>query len=188
MKMIDRKLHDPMCGMSIFPENAVGIMNWEGITYGFCSHHCLQRFSSDPARFAAEAIQKYPHLFGADSESAQDQGNSHVPMDKNPEVQVFMDPVCGMSVDPDKAGATLEHEGTTYHFCCHHCAEKFKSDPGKYLADDAIHEPMGHEAAQNEGTTYICPMDPEVQETKPGPCPKCGMALEPKTPIPATAV
>ena len=25
---------------------------------------------------------------------------------------------------------------------------------------------------------YICPMDPEVHQTKPGACPKCGMALE----------
>ena len=28
---------------------------------------------------------------------------------------------------------------------------------------------------------YVCPMDPEVLETKPGPCPICGMALEPRT-------
>jgi Cu+-exporting ATPase len=29
---------------------------------------------------------------------------------------------------------------------------------------------------------YICPMDPEVHENKPGACPKCGMALEPAVP------
>ncbi|HEX7928017.1 MAG TPA: copper-translocating P-type ATPase [bacterium] len=29
---------------------------------------------------------------------------------------------------------------------------------------------------------YICPMDPEVREPKPGACPKCGMALEPELP------
>ena len=29
-------------------------------------------------------------------------------------------------------------------------------------------------------TEYICPMDPEVLQDKPGDCPKCGMALEPK--------
>ncbi len=34
---------------------------------------------------------------------------------------------------------------------------------------------------------YICPMDPEVHQTKPGACPKCGMALEAAVPaIPAT--
>jgi Cu+-exporting ATPase len=29
---------------------------------------------------------------------------------------------------------------------------------------------------------YICPMDPEVHQTKPGACPKCGMALEAAVP------
>ena len=28
---------------------------------------------------------------------------------------------------------------------------------------------------------YTCPMHPEVQQDRPGACPKCGMALEPKT-------
>ena len=35
-------------------------------------------------------------------------------------------------------------------------------------------------------TSYVCPMCPEVRETKPVPCPSCGMALEPETPIAAT--
>ncbi|MFZ3105103.1 MAG: copper-translocating P-type ATPase [Smithella sp.] len=33
---------------------------------------------------------------------------------------------------------------------------------------------------------YICPMHPEIIRDGPGNCPKCGMALEPKTPIPAS--
>ncbi len=38
------------------------------------------------------------------------------------------------------------------------------------------------------GASYVCPMDPEVRENKPGPCPKCGMALEAEfiSPFPAT--
>ncbi len=28
---------------------------------------------------------------------------------------------------------------------------------------------------------YTCPMHPEILESRPGSCPKCGMALEPKT-------
>ena len=31
------------------------------------------------------------------------------------------------------------------------------------------------------GHRYTCPMDPEVRQIGPGPCPKCGMALEPVT-------
>ncbi len=33
-----------------------------------------------------------------------------------------------------------------------------------------------------EDGIYVCPMDPEVRESKPGACPKCGMALEPAAP------
>ena len=43
------------------------------------------------------------------------------------------DPVCGMTVDPEKAAARLEHGGKNYYFCCQGCATKFQSDPEKYL-------------------------------------------------------
>ena len=32
-------------------------------------------------------------------------------------------------------------------------------------------------------TAYVCPMCPEVRASKPGPCPRCGMALEPEMPV-----
>lgn len=35
-------------------------------------------------------------------------------------------------------------------------------------------------AGAGSGTVWICPMDPEVRESKPGDCPICGMALEPE--------
>ena len=35
------------------------------------------------------------------------------------------------------------------------------------------------------GTRYYCPMCPGVEQDGPGECPKCGMALEPMTPVPA---
>ena len=34
------------------------------------------------------------------------------------------------------------------------------------------------------GSIYTCPMHPEVRQTGPGSCPKCGMALEPETTTP----
>ena len=30
---------------------------------------------------------------------------------------------------------------------------------------------------------YVCPMCPEVRQIGPGPCPKCGMALDPESPV-----
>ncbi|MFZ2302246.1 MAG: copper-translocating P-type ATPase [Gallionella sp.] len=35
---------------------------------------------------------------------------------------------------------------------------------------------------------YTCPMHPEIRQPAPGSCPKCGMALEPETPLPPGAV
>jgi Cu+-exporting ATPase len=35
---------------------------------------------------------------------------------------------------------------------------------------------------------YVCPMCPEVRQPGPGPCPSCGMALEPESPLPVTKV
>jgi P-type Cu+ transporter len=35
-------------------------------------------------------------------------------------------------------------------------------------------------------SAYVCPMCPDVRQSKPGPCPSCGMALEPEVPFAAT--
>jgi P-type Cu+ transporter len=43
------------------------------------------------------------------------------------------DPVCGMSVDPNKAAARVEHGGKTYYFCAPGCAKRFQQSPEKYL-------------------------------------------------------
>jgi uncharacterized membrane protein YraQ (UPF0718 family)/YHS domain-containing protein len=42
------------------------------------------------------------------------------------------DPVCGMSVDRDKA-LIVELDGKTFYFCSNHCRHAFASDPRKYL-------------------------------------------------------
>jgi Cu+-exporting ATPase len=89
------------------------------------------------------------------------------------------DPVCGMTVKPESPHRA-ELEGTTYFFCCAGCRTKFVADPHKYLhrGSEATHaaEPAP------PGTTYTCPMHPEVLQDHPGTCPKCGMALEPLMP------
>ena len=37
----------------------------------------------------------------------------------------------------------------------------------------------------NQTVMYTCPMHPEIRETQPGNCPKCGMSLEPERPVKA---
>ena len=104
-----------------------------------------------------------------------------------------IDPVCGMSVDPATAAGTHTHEGKAYWFCSTHCLAKFKLDPSAYVAKDGgaeacpacgpgvTHAPGKHvrSGATAPGAIYTCPMHPEIRQVGPGPCPKCGMALEP---------
>jgi len=129
-------------------------------------------------------------------------------MDTNQNSGAARDPVCGMTVDPAKAKAKVEHGGTTYYFCCTGCAQKFQAAPNQYLGPKptglvtlGASRPQKHSLevvgiaparvatmaeaapAQNDSSpAYVCPMCPEVRESKPGPCPSCGMALEPENP------
>jgi Cu+-exporting ATPase len=125
--------------------------------------------------------------------AASRSGRSH------PNVQTgAIDPVCGMTVNPETAAASYEYGGRKYFFCCQHCAAKFQADPAKYLGKAAAPPPQGvaiepGQAHRGPGTHitgiqpaqpvapaggFTCPMHPEVRAEKPEPCPKCGMALE----------
>jgi uncharacterized membrane protein YraQ (UPF0718 family) len=53
------------------------------------------------------------------------------------------DPVCGMTVDRDKA-VTKEFGGRTCYFCSKHCLHAFEADPEKYLRGTA---PAAHDHA-----------------------------------------
>lgn len=52
-----------------------------------------------------------------------------------------VDPVCGMTVSPPTKAGSVEHEGTTYHFCSKGCREKFEAAPEKYLTKDKHADP-----------------------------------------------
>jgi Cu+-exporting ATPase len=84
------------------------------------------------------------------------------------------DPVCGMSVDPNKAAHKAEHDGQPFYFCSGGCRGKFLADPGKYLAPEKLEAQPAP-----KGTIYTCPMHPQIRHEGPGNCPICGMTLEP---------
>lgn len=85
------------------------------------------------------------------------------------------DPVCGMTVDLSLGKPVAEHGGQKFHFCSQGCHDKFVADPEFYLS--GAHKRRAKAAPV--GTTYTCPMHPEIVEDHPGDCPLCGMALEP---------
>ncbi len=96
--------------------------------------------------------------------------------EKPPAAGHVIDPVCGMTVDPQTAKHKADHKGQTYYFCSAGCKTKFQANPPKYLeAGDKTAEPVV------SGAIYTCPMHPQIQQVGPGTCPICGMALEPMT-------
>ncbi len=91
-----------------------------------------------------------------------------------------IDPVCGMTVQPATAAGSYEYQGKTYYFCATSCLTKFRAEPIHYLTPPEQSIPRVMPIPSGGVVEYICPMDPEVLETKPGACRICGMALEPK--------
>ena len=107
-----------------------------------------------------------------------------------------IDPVCGMTVGADTPHR-LTHDATEYRFCSASCTAKFQAAPAKYLEGHDKPGPSQRPApiprqardglslskanAQRPGASYTCPMHPEIVRDAPGSCPKCGMALEPRT-------
>jgi Cu+-exporting ATPase len=113
-----------------------------------------------------------------------------------------LDLVCGMTVEPATAAGKAEHAGRTYYFCSDHCRRKFVAEPARYVADAksakagesfrhrshdhhrspaAVAEVPSAAPAAGKKVLYTCPMHPQVVRDRPGPCPICGMALEPVT-------
>ena len=91
------------------------------------------------------------------------------------------DPVCGMTV-PANAPLRTAYEGKTYVFCSEHCLARFQKEPRRYLpAHEAVpHAPAAQQPPPAAPMQWTCPMHPQIVRDKPGTCPICGMALEPR--------
>src|SRR5437016_5044895 len=118
--------------------------------------------------------------------NSQDAGGVSLPILQGP--AKHKDPVCGMTVAPEKAAGKVEHAGKTYYFCSKRCAERFSGEPKRFLAALGT-APAEHGAMQRTGADasrtadekkvrYTCPMHPQIIQIGPGSCPICGMALE----------
>ena len=160
---------DPICGMTVDPATAAGRYDYNGLTYYFCAVSCLNKFKADPEK----AFQ--PAATGVISLGKK----KPLPM-MMPASQGEIDPVCGMTVQPSSAAGSHEYGGKTYYFCSASCLTKFRADPDYYLTPAEQQTPRVTPVPAGGVIEYVCPMDPEILETKPGACRICGMALEPK--------
>ena len=163
---------DPICGMTVHPATAAGRYDYNGVTYYFCAKSCLETFKANPE-----------HALRPTGSGLITLGKkSSIPMmpASGSSAKAHLDPVCGMTVQPESAAGSYEYQGKTYYFCSVGCLAKFRQDPAPFLIppDQRITTPST--APPGSKVEYICPMDPEVVSTEPGACPICGMALEPK--------
>lgn len=78
----------------------------------FCCAECVERYSKDPAKYAAKV-------------SAQ-----QALLKKRERVQV----ACPLGGEPIDGKNFVEHDGQKIGFCCEKCAGKFKADPTKFAA------------------------------------------------------
>jgi P-type Cu+ transporter len=163
---------DPVCGMNVNPATAKAQAEHGGKTFYFCSSGCSHKFQLDPEKYVPSSAPLRP------LSNAQAVVTLPVIAAQPPET----DPVCGMTVDPQKAAGTVEHTGKIYYFCSARCAERFRNDPTKFLASPGtarMDSPVAPSPSTAGTVRYTCPMHPEIIQIGPGTCPICGMALEP---------
>jgi Cu+-exporting ATPase len=77
----------------------------------------------------------------------------------------YIDPICGMTVNPETAPAKLEYEGETHYFCCPHCLKKFREKVGIEPAANLTQ--IGRKTSAPESKEFIDPV--------------CGMTVTPET-------
>lgn len=123
------------------------------------------------AAYGSHAHHHHPDHRGHDHTAAAEQaGGARV-----------ADPVCGMTVDPERTPHHALHGGRDFAFCSAGCRSKFIAEPDRYISD--VPQPRHgrpQSAPAPAGTIYTCPMHPQIRQPAPGTCPICGMALEPE--------
>src|SRR5690554_8138122 len=90
--------------------------------------------------------------------------------------QQAKDPVCGMTVDPERARYSLTHAGQNHYFCSKGCQTKFAADPEYYLSGQAQRDKAVAAQSALDGTIRTSPMHLVVLEPEAGSCSFCCMA------------
>jgi Cu+-exporting ATPase len=94
-----------------------------------------------------------------------------------------LDPVCGMTVAPERAAATASHAGVQYYFCSKGCAGKFQAAPEKYLhSNPAAHDAGSMHASSAGGPTKLIQLG---GAGSPGAA--NAVLIAPAAPVPANA-
>jgi Cu+-exporting ATPase len=146
---------DPVCGMNVNPATAKHVLEHAGKKYYFCCGGCAEKFQSNPQQYLNKPASGLVTL-GMGVPHA-----SPILRDEGPASQAATTPQSSRAEHPlrdDPKGVQSRTRPEQ--------AKRAEGGLGSGLAPSA----------------YVCPMCPEVRESKPGACPSCGMALERELP------
>ncbi len=82
------------------------------------------------------------------------------------------DPVCGMTVDPQRTSHRHVHAEHTYYFCCDGCRAKFAADPQKHLDKSLRSQERTPAMGGGHGRAPVAGDERD---------PVCGMTVDPHT-------
>jgi Cu+-exporting ATPase len=98
---------DPVCGMTVNRKAAAGVFEFRGVTYRFCSKHCLEKFRAEPMRFLTPPAQPQPTQIGIQRqpmvEPAVAIGSREYTCPMHLEIvrdRAGNCPICGMALEP----------------------------------------------------------------------------------------
>jgi P-type Cu+ transporter len=132
-------LKDPVCGMDVTPQSAVGSASYAGQTYLFCSRHCLSRFQSDPSKYVGNEPEQRP--------PDRPLGEYTCPM--HPEIRQDGPgtcPKCGMALEP----VNVAMSSTRTEYTCPMHPEIVRDQPGNCPICGMALEPRMVSAAEEE--------------------------------------
>ncbi len=96
---------DPVCKMTVEIASAKYVSEFAGQKFYFCGAGCQKSFEKNSAKY----------------------------LETSAGTTLPVDPICGMTVDPDTAEHTAEYQGKTYYFCGAGCQQMFAKQPHIYL-------------------------------------------------------
>jgi YHS domain-containing protein len=101
---------------------------------------------------------------------------------------------CPVMGEPIDTSMYVDYKDKRIYVCCSNCIEKVKNNPEKYIKKlermgqsvetigdgtrKESNDPKTDTVTKDANTGYwTCTMDPEIHQSQPGNCPKCGMKL-----------
>jgi Cu+-exporting ATPase len=154
---------DPVCGMEISRQDAVGSYVHEGQEYFFCNPSCLEKFRANPSQYL-----RPDNAVAASAETSSGRARFLASLGMTSLANVF------------QHLARREPAGANQIYTCPMDPEVRKQGPGACPKCGMALEPLKPVTTATR-TEYVCPMHPEIVRNEPGVCPICGIALEPQT-------